>query len=118
MSKWNNLNHHFLEMVKHPRYGDHAREMVKLIILLREEPEIRAVQVHVEHLCLTLKPEYTEARITVHNEAPDSFVVSLIKGYGIHRQVEDDTNISAQYVPPLIIYHLHRLREKDSLQLD
>jgi hypothetical protein len=118
MPKWNNLNQHFLGMVKHPRYGNHAREMVKLIILLREEPKIRVVPVYVEHLSLTLKPNYGDARITIHNEAPDAFVVSLIRGYGIHRRIEDDDNVPAQFVPPLILYHLQRLREKDSLQLD
>lgn len=107
MSHWETLTRYFLDMVNHPRYGMHAREMYKLLLILREEPKLADVNAQADYLYVTFWRDGVAGCVIISNEAAGCYTLSV----STPRQTYDDHKVATAYVSALLIYHLDRLRE-------
>ena len=110
MTNWKTLSDYFLNLVNHPRYGTHAREMFKLILALREQPELANVRAEVDYLYVTLSRQNMDGVVIVNNEQSGLFAVTASLD-DPNQYFEDEFEIPFEFVPPLIAYQLQKLSD-------
>ncbi|HLA45208.1 MAG TPA: hypothetical protein VJZ27_17305 [Aggregatilineales bacterium] len=113
MTNWNTITDYFLSMVSHPRHGTQAREMFKLCLLLREEPDLATWYIQPNYLYLRFSCYNNADYLVVSSDSPGFYAISLHDD-GEHVTARDhESHIALGYILPVLFYFLNRLRDKN-----
>lgn len=105
---WEDLRNYFFDLVPHPRYGEIAREMVKLLIHLRAELDTTCIHAASDHLEIVLSKEGTPGWIYIANEDTDRFTIT-IQHPTQDLSFAEENNVPAEYVAPLVTLLIEQL---------